>query len=95
MMSRLDDDGYLSSDFTAIEEDDQQALWIGVRPVWHENKPGEIMVQICYQEKYNSGTLQGPVWLTPETWRELEHAVNWRLNHREPWWKRFLQALAH
>lgn len=65
------------------EENDSQALWIGVRPVWYDDQPGEVMIQICYQELYMAGPLAGPVWLTPETWEQVKEAVDWRLKHRK------------
>lgn len=85
-MSTLDDDGHPSSDFIAIEAEHdggQQALWIGVRPIWYGDERGEVMVQIEYQEHYNGGPLAGPVWLTPQTWRQVAAAVEWRLQRHE------------
>jgi len=84
----LDDDGGLSSDFIAVEgvpgtEVTPQSLWIGVRPVYDESGPSQDpMVQICYQEEHGHGPLSGPVWITPAVWRELNHAVEWRLKRR-------------
>lgn len=94
-MSCLDDDGFPSSDFIAYEEPDssghRQALWVGVRKVWYgpdvSDKP---MVQVCYQDEYMGSSLQGPVFLTPDTWDNLCAAVRWRLDKEKPWWKRHL-----
>lgn len=86
----LDDDGYLSGDFMAVEgvpeeaECAPQSLWIGVLPVFCGNEPSaEPMIQICYQEAHLRGSLAGPVWITPAVWRELNAAVEWRLRKRE------------
>lgn len=84
----LDDDGMLSADFTVVEEapggSTPQSLWVGVRPIFYGNKPSEEpMIQVCYQEAHMSGPLSGPVWITPEVWRELNAAVEWRLKERE------------
>jgi hypothetical protein len=85
----LDDDGHLSSDFIAVEgvpdgvQCAPQALWIGVRPVWRGSEPGEVMVQVCYQEAHMASLLSGPVWLTPKVWRQLDRAVRRRLRHRK------------
>jgi hypothetical protein len=97
-MSVLDDDGMLSADFIAVEAKDShgnaQALWVAVRPVFYgEEQSKEPMVQICYQETYMKGQLEGPVWLTPETWEELKKAVDWRLKYRKTRWQRFLHAI--
>lgn len=87
----LDDDGMPSGDFIAVEAagpfGERQSLWIGVRSVYYGNEPSrEPMVQICYQEKHMAGPLAGPVWLTPEVWRELNRAVEWRLKRRRRKW---------
>lgn len=91
-MSRLDDDGCPSSDFIAVEDphaDGQQALWIGVRPIWYGDRRGEVMVQICYQQHHMAGPLAGPVWLSPETWDQVDKAVRWRLRrYKKHWWQR-------
>lgn len=96
-MSTLDDDDSPASDFIAVEAEhdngDQQALWVGVRPIWYGDQRGEVMVQLCYQQQYNASTLAGPVWLTPQTWRDLNRAVEWRLRRHEPLYKRFFRKL--
>lgn len=95
-MSTIDDDGYPSTEILAIEEEHaggQQSLWVGVRPIYHGSEPGEIMVQVCYQQHHNAGTLAGPVWLSPSTWRELNRAVEWRLRRHEKWWSRYWRKL--
>lgn len=86
----LDDDGFLSADFTVTEgvpeeaECAPQSLWIGVRPVYYGNEPSqEPMIQVCYQEAHMGGPLAGPVWITPAVWRELNAAVEWRLKERK------------
>jgi hypothetical protein len=95
----LDDDGMLSADFTAVEADEEgvtpQSLWVGVRPVFHENEPGEVMIQVCYQEAHMAGPLLGPVWITPAVWRELNAAVEWRLREREKMFRRRKAAKKH
>lgn len=89
----LDDDGTLSCDFTVVEgvpedaETAAQSLWIGVRPIWYGTEPGEVMIQVCYQEAHMSGPLAGPVRITPAVWRELNAAVEWRLRKRERRWR--------
>ena len=89
-MSHLEDDGGLSSDFTV--HDDQQTLWIGVRPVWDDNGPSKNpVIQICYQNQ--GGPLQGPVFVDKETWNQVVKAVDWRLTRRLPWWKQVLKGL--
>jgi hypothetical protein len=98
-MSRLEDDGALSVDFIAVEDPDgerhQQGLWIGVRPIWVGTKPSEEpMIQICYQENYMHASLQGPVWITPQTWKEIDKAVKWRVKHyQRSLWNRYLDKL--
>lgn len=94
----LDDDGMPSGDFIAVEAEDadgsRQSLWVGVRPVFHGNKPSrEPMIQICYQEKHMGGPLAGPVWLTPAVWRQLNRAVEWRLQRKLPLHRRVLAKL--
>jgi hypothetical protein len=95
-VSTLDDDGFPSVDFIAVEEPDQkghaQGLWIGVRPAFYGNdKSTEPMIQICYQEDYMHASLLGPVWITPETWREINKAVKWRVRyHRRKRWNPIL-----
>jgi len=99
-VSTLDDDGMPSGDFIAVEEPDpeghKQALWIGVRPVFHGSTPSrEPMIQICYQEEYEGSSLAGPVWITPETWEEISRAVRWRVkHHRAGKWRRRLSFRA-
>lgn len=78
----------LSADFTLVEEASgdctPQSLWIGVRPVYCGNEPSrEPVIQVCYQEAHMSGPLAGPVWITPDAWRELNAAVEWRLKERK------------
>jgi hypothetical protein len=77
----------LSADFSVVEgasgDRAPQSLWIGVRPVYYGNEPSEEpMVQVCYQKTHMTGPLAGPVWITPEIWRELNAAVEWRLRER-------------
>lgn len=94
-MSQLEDDGSRSSDFIAIEEDDQQALWVGVRPVYSGAvKSNQPVVQIEYQHKWQGSDLQGPVFLSPQTWRDLNRAVEWRLRTYEPWYTRVWRRLS-
>jgi hypothetical protein len=91
LMSLLDDDGGRSSDFTV--NDGEQRLWIGVRPVWYGNTPGESpVIQISYQPDRNS-PLQGPVFINEHTWDELMLAVKWRRRTYWPRWKQFLMWL--
>jgi hypothetical protein len=86
----LIDDGGLSSDFTV--HDDQQTLWIGVRPTWDDSGPSQKpVIQICYQNE--GGPLQGPVFLDKETWNQVVKAVDWRWTRRLPWWKQVLKGL--
>ena len=88
-MDGITDDGGLSSDFTV--HDNEQTLWIGVRPVWHGNKPGAVTVQVCYQD--SGGPLQGPVFISEDTWRAVNRAVTWRLRSRRPLLKRIAWSL--
>jgi hypothetical protein len=90
----LDDDGMLSADFTVVEGTEEtectpQSLWVGVRPVFYGSEPSDVpMIQVCYQEAHMGGALAGPVWITPEVWRELNAAVEWRLKEREKMFRR-------
>src|ERR1700722_13053661 len=68
-VSRLEDDGGLSSDFIAIETPDDtghgQSLWVAVRNGWHGNDPDRMpTVQILYQEEHMASQLAGPVFLS-------------------------------
>lgn len=96
--SFLDDDGFASGDFIAVEapvNGKRQALWIGIRPVWSEEGPSRRpMIQICYQEDYLKAPLAGPVWLSEQTWDQIVDAVDWRLSRKLPLWKRYLRKLA-
>jgi hypothetical protein len=92
--SYLEDNGMPSGDFIAIEEGHQQALWVGVRPTWiGDEKTDYPIIQISYQEEYKNSSLMGPVFLSAETWRELNQSVERRLKHRRKrfsaWWRRF------
>jgi hypothetical protein len=97
-LSFIDDPGGLSVDFIAVEAPEpgvtQQALWVAVRPIYHGNEPSsEPMVQIAYQEAHMQGNLQGPVWLSTDTWRQLNRAVEHRIKaheKRKRWFKRWL-----
>lgn len=75
--SRLEDEGTIA---IAIEEDDVQALWVRVGPVYfnHEiyDEPG---IWIEYQERYMDSDLRGPVLISAETWDELDKYVRRRL----------------
>jgi hypothetical protein len=63
-----------------------------VRPIFYGgNEPGEVMIQVCYQEAHMAGPLAGPVWITPAVWRELNAAVEWRLRKRMPFRKRIFR----
>lgn len=91
---RLEDDGGLSSDFTVIEAGDEpQALWIGVRPAYFgDGTVRRVVIQVCLQDRYMTSTLQGPVFITPDVWRELNAAVERRLSRRKP--RRLRQMLS-
>jgi hypothetical protein len=96
-VSRLDDDG--GFEVVAIESPDssghQQALWVAVRPAWHGNVPdGHSSVWISYQDEYMRGPLTGPVLLSPQTWRELNDAVERQFSRQErSLWRRVLRGL--
>lgn len=102
-MSHLEDDGGLSSDFIAVETpadvEKPQSLWVAVRHGYHGNDPdGELIVQILYQEKHMDSVLAGPVFLSVETWRELNRAVERRLRDRRPSLRKYLarrRAIRH
>jgi len=86
--SYLDDDGGLSSDFVVIEAPDstghKQALWAAVRPVWHGDQPSEEpVVQVCYQRDSMGSPLEGPLFLSLDTWRKLNQAVERRIAERK------------
>jgi hypothetical protein len=84
----LVDDGGLSSDFTFVEEAPDrtevvpQALWVGVRRGFSPDgrQVEEPTVWVVYQERYG---LTGCVAFSPEGWRALNRAVEWRLQHFE------------
>lgn len=82
----LDDDQMPSGEFIAVEEAEnghRQSLWVRVGPVYYgEEKDPDPRVWICYQEEHMGGPLAGPVMLTPEVWRELVKAVEWRLKKK-------------
>jgi hypothetical protein len=83
-MSHLEDDNHLSGDFHAVETPDsrghKQSIWVAVRPAWYGHRKMTVpMVQISYQEEHGGSMLEGPVFLTPETWRALNKAVEDRL----------------
>lgn len=83
----VDDDGYLSSDFTFTEgvPDEvpvrPQALWIGVRPGFGEagERLAEPTIWVQYQERYMNSPLTGLVALSPESWEAVNKAVQWRV----------------
>lgn len=84
----LDDDGSLSGEFIAVEAGDEpQALWVRVGSVWDDGQPRtEPGVWISWQDEYMNSSMGGPVLLTPAVWRELAHAVEWRLRRKERRW---------
>lgn len=90
---RLEDDGFKSSDFIVVEAGEHpQALWVGVRRVYYGTELSrEPVVQVCLQDTYMSGSLRGPVFITPQVWDELAEAVRWRLAAGKPRWKRLLR----
>jgi hypothetical protein len=91
-MSHLEDDGGLSSDFTI--HDDEQTLWIGVRPIWYGNdREDHPTIQVCYQN--HGEALQGPVFIDEDTWDQVVRAVEWRRTRYLSKWKQFLYALIH
>jgi hypothetical protein len=67
-----------------------QALWVRVGPVWDGDiERGDPGVWVEYQEQYLTGDLQGPVLLTPASWRALNAGVEARLRRkRRRWWRR-------
>lgn len=101
-MSQIQDDG-APSDFLAVEASDseghKQALWVGVRPVWFGNDPDTVAtVQICYQEEHMKSPLAGPVFLSLETWRELNKTVEARAKRYKPTfrqWRANRRAVRH
>lgn len=81
----LDDDG--GPEVYAVEATDgychRQSLHIRVGPVFHGGEEAtEPGVWIEYQEVHLGCLPAGPVLLTPEVWRELNIAVEYRLRRR-------------
>lgn len=96
-MSNLDDDGFLSGEFLAIEDPDstghKQALWVRVGPAYREDG-NTLGVWISYQKEHMKSSLEGPVLLDIQTWRELNEAVEKRLFWRQPGWVRWARFLS-
>jgi hypothetical protein len=88
---RLEDDGGLSSDFIFVNgvpdgiDHTPEAMWIGVRRGFGPD--GEQMeepsVWIQHQEEYMNGPLTGFIAMSPDQWRDIVKAVEWRLNWYE------------
>ncbi len=96
-MSYLDDDGNV--EVIAIEDPAQghhQSLWVRVGPVFYgDGQSREPGVWVCYQQAHMAGPLAGPVLLSPQTWRELNRAVERRLRRGLPLWKRLVSCLVY
>lgn len=58
-----------------VVDSEDQALWFRVGPVYTDGKLDPVQgVWIQYQEKYEGGSLQGPILLSPETFEKMyEH----------------------
>jgi hypothetical protein len=89
--ARLEDDGGLSSDFTYIDSvpDGMDilpgAVWIGVRRGFGPDgrQVAEPAVWLSFQDRYMDSELTHGLAISPEMWRELNRAVEWRLQYHE------------
>jgi len=90
--SHVDDDGLPSAPFIAVEESDRdwpQALWVSIDTVFDTDAAtatttarAEPGVWVEYQPQYGHSDLQGPLLFSVATWRELNAAVERRLEER-------------
>jgi hypothetical protein len=81
----LEDDG--GSEVQAVETADsqghRQSLHVRVGPVFHGNyQAAEPGVWIELQQEHMNSAPSGPVLLTPDVWRQLNDAVEYRLERK-------------